>query len=124
MYDGDGGMEPWLEVRTSGVHGAGNGVYALRDFTEGETIVVYMGTVVKAEEREGYMERAYAMAKEYEASNGEKGVKAAHEYVMQCGSVWIDAVKKGNVSKYINDAKGSRWGNNARVKQGGQWTPL
>ena len=121
MYDGGAGLEPWVEVRASGVPGAGNGVFALRDFSEGETVAVYMGAVVRAGEKEGYMERAYAKAKEYDESKGERGTQAAHEYVMQCGSVWIDGVTKGNVARYINDSRGSRWANNARLKQGGQY---
>ena len=85
MYDGGAGLEPWVEVRASGVPGAGNGVFALRDFSEGETVAVYMGAVVRAGEKEGYMERAYAKAKEYDESKGERGTQAAHEYVMQWG---------------------------------------
>ena len=42
MYDGGAGLEPWVEVRASGVHGAGMGVFALRDFSEGEMVVEYI----------------------------------------------------------------------------------
>ena len=94
-------MHPWSERRLLGAWG--------------------MGEVISAEDREGYMERAYARAREYQQSEGRRGTQAAHEYVMQCGSVWIDGVTKGNVARYINDSKGSRWVDNARLKQGGQY---
>ena len=121
MYDGGTGLEPWLEVRESSITQAGNGVFALRDFSEGETVAVYMGTVVPAQDKDGYMERAYSRAQEYERSGGKRGVKAAHEYVMQCGAVWIDGATAGSVARYINDSRTSKWVPNTRAKQGGQY---
>ena len=121
MYNGGAGLEPWVEVRSSGVEGAGKGLFALREFSAGETVAVYMGRVVRGEERRGYMERAHAAAQEYEASGGTRGVQAADGYVMKCGSVWVDGVADSNIARYINDSRGSRWVDNARVKQGGQY---
>ena len=121
MYDGGAGLEPWLEVKQSGVGQAGNGAYALRDFSEGETVAVYMGAVIRADDRVGYIERAYSRAREYEESGGQRGEKAAHEYVMVCGGVWVDGARGGSVARYINDARGSKWTSNTRMKQGGQY---
>ena len=117
LYDKTGqGLTPWVEIKRSKVPQGGKGLWAMRPFEEGEAIGVYMGKVIHS-----YNEKvAYLTAVQSEAKR-EGGDAHADEYIMQAGSTWVDGNVRGLVMQYANDARGTRWSNNARPRAGGKY---
>ena len=107
-------------MRQSRVPKAGMGLFALRRFRAGERIAVYTGHVIDPVADGAGAQGAYWEEVTREARR-DGGDGAAADYVMRAGRVWIDGNRNGSVAKYINDARGTRWENNAKMCEGGQW---
>ena len=116
LYDHAGrGLVPWVTVKASRVTRGGNGLWAMRPFAEGEVIGVYMGKVVETRAEQ----QAYQEAVQREAARPD-GDAHADEYIMQAGGKWVDGNGNGNAMRFANDARGTRWRNNARQRAGGE----
>ena len=105
----------WLEVGQSTLGaGAGNGVFAMRDFSKGETITYYGGRELgKAGTQEGEAALAAAM---YDDSGAER---AAARYIQEFKGMYVEArINNGNPAHIINDAGSTHA--NATCKGGGE----
>lgn len=80
-----GVVEPWVSVKTSSIPGAGHGVFADRDFAQGQVLAYYTGGVIDMAHRPN-IENTYLF--DLETENEE---------------MVVDGNRCGNFTRFLND---------------------